>query len=75
MDFQEINEQFNQRFNQGTKSIEDRNREFEASQALPVLMRKVYTWMCLALGITALTAYDDGNHLQQPDFLFRPHPR
>lgn len=61
MDFQEINEQFNQRFNQGTKSIEDRNREFEASQALPVLMRKVYTWMCLALGITALTAYGAAN--------------
>ena len=57
MDFQEINQQFNQRFNQGTQSVRDRNRELEASAALPVLMRKVFTWMCLALGITALTAY------------------
>lgn len=61
MDFQEMNQQFKERINQGTKSIEDRNREFEASQALPVLMRKVYTWMCLALGITALTAYGAAN--------------
>jgi len=32
-------------------------RGLSASSALPVLMRKVYTWMALALCITAVTAY------------------
>jgi len=32
-------------------------RLWEASQAFPVLMRKVYVWMTLALAITGLTAY------------------
>ena len=57
MDFQEMNQQFNQRFNQSVNTIGDRNRELEASVAMPILMRKVYLWMCLALGITAITAY------------------
>ena len=34
-----------------------RERELEASAALPVLMRKVYIWMTLALVITGFTAY------------------
>lgn len=34
-----------------------REREFEASAAFPVLMRKVYLWMTLALVITGFTAY------------------
>ncbi|MBQ2193501.1 MAG: Bax inhibitor-1/YccA family protein [Prevotella sp.] len=34
-----------------------RERELEASAALPVLMRKVYVWMTLALVITGFTAY------------------
>lgn len=33
------------------------NRQFEASEAFPVLMRKVYVWMTLALVITGMTAY------------------
>jgi FtsH-binding integral membrane protein len=32
-------------------------RLWEASQAFPVLMRKVYVWMTLALAITGVTAY------------------
>ena len=32
-------------------------RLWEASQAFPVLMRKVYVWMTLALAITGFTAY------------------
>lgn len=34
-----------------------RERELEMSAAFPVLMRKVYLWMTLALVITGLTAY------------------
>ena len=34
-----------------------RERELEASAALPVLMRKVYLWMTLALVITGFTAF------------------
>lgn len=34
-----------------------RERELQASAALPALMRKVYVWMTLALVITGFTAY------------------
>ena len=34
-----------------------RERELEMSKAFPVLMRKVYLWMSLALVITGFTAY------------------
>ena len=33
------------------------NRDLEMQAAFPVLMRKVYTWMTLALVLTGLTAY------------------
>lgn len=46
MDYQEVNFQ-------GITA----QREWEVSQAFPVLMRKVYVWMTLALAITGLTAY------------------
>ena len=46
MDYQELN--------YGSLS---RERELERSAAFPVLMRKVYTWMALALVITGFTAY------------------
>jgi FtsH-binding integral membrane protein len=32
-------------------------QQLEMSQAFPVLMRKVYVWMTLALAITGMTAY------------------
>ena len=32
-------------------------QQLEMSQAFPVLMRKVYVWMALALAITGMTAY------------------
>jgi len=32
-------------------------RQWETTSAFPVLMRKVYVWMTLALAITAITAY------------------
>ena len=34
-----------------------RERELEMSTAFPVLMRKVYLWMTMALAITGITAY------------------
>ena len=34
-----------------------RDRELMLSQAFPVLMRKVYVWMTLALVLTGVTAY------------------
>lgn len=46
MDYQEIN-----------YDSYSRNRELEMAAAFPVLMRKVYTWMTLALLITGFTAY------------------
>ncbi len=36
-------------------------RQWEVSQAFPVLMRKVYVWMTLALVITGFTAYGVAN--------------
>ena len=33
------------------------NRDLEMQAAFPVLMRKVYTWMTLAMVLTGLTAY------------------
>jgi hypothetical protein len=45
MDYEEI-----------TNSI-SREREFEMSAAFPVLMRKVYLWMTMALVLTGFTAY------------------
>jgi len=38
-----------------------RDRELSMSQAFPVLMRKVYVWMTLALVITGVTAYGVAN--------------
>lgn len=40
-----------------------RERELELSAAFPALMRKVYTWMALALVITGFTAYGIANSL------------
>ncbi len=37
------------------------DRELEMSRAFPVLMRKVYTWMAMALAITGIVAYGAGN--------------
>lgn len=39
-----------------------RDRELEMSAAFPVLMRKVYVWMALALVITGFTAYYVANN-------------
>ncbi len=38
-------------------NVVPRERELELSAAFPVLMRKVYLWMAMALVITGLTAY------------------
>lgn len=46
MDYQEVN-----------YDSYSHERELEMSAAFPVLMRKVYTWMTLALVITGFTAY------------------
>lgn len=41
--------------------INEKERGLDMSAAFPVLMRKVYTWMTLALVITAVTAYGVAN--------------
>ncbi len=38
-------------------NVVSRERELEMSGAFPVLMRKVYLWMTMALAITGITAY------------------
>ena len=49
MDYEEIN------YRSYSSSL--REGELEASAAFPVLMRKTYLWMAMALAITGLTAY------------------
>jgi len=44
-------------YNDYEMDVTFRERELEASAALPVLMRKVYLWMTLALTITGFTAF------------------
>ena len=39
-----------------------RERELEMSAAFPILMRKVYLWMTMALAITGITAYYVANN-------------
>lgn len=43
------------------RMINEKERGLDMSAAFPVLMRKVYTWMTLALVITAVTAYGVAN--------------
>jgi len=43
-------------------NVVPRERELEMSAAFPVLMRKVYLWMAMALVITGLTAYFVANN-------------
>lgn len=44
-------------YNDYEMDVAFRERELQASAALPALMRKVYVWMTLALTITGFTAY------------------
>ena len=48
-------------FNNYSNIVDDRARELERLRVMPFLMRKVYTWMALALTITAIVAYGIGN--------------
>jgi hypothetical protein len=50
---------YNNELNFGTSMTRD--RELSMSEAFPVLMRKVYVWMSLALAITGITAYGVAN--------------
>ena len=50
---------YNNELNFGTTTTRD--RELSMSQAFPVLMRKVYVWMSLALAITGITAFGVAN--------------
>ena len=50
---------YNNELNFGTSMTRD--RELSMSQAFPVLMRKVYVWMALALAITGITAFGVAN--------------
>lgn len=49
-------------------------RQLEMSAAFPVLMRKVYVWMTLALAITGFTAYAVATNAGISAFLFA-HPQ
>lgn len=44
-----------------SRIVNDRSRELEKSHSFPLLMRKVYTWMTMALVITAITAHTIGS--------------
>lgn len=57
MDLKRFNDSSMRDFNYGMNGYGMRDRELEMSEAFPVLMRKVYTWMALALVITGFTAY------------------
>ena len=48
-------------YNEFNSTANSRDRELEMASAFPVLMRKVYTWMALALVITGVTAYGVAN--------------
>ena len=50
---------YNNELNFGTTMTRD--RELSMSEAFPVLMRKVYVWMSLALAITGITAFGVAN--------------
>lgn len=50
---------YNNELNFGTTM--SRDRELSMSQAFPVLMRKVYVWMSLALAITGITSFGVAN--------------
>ena len=50
---------YNNELNFGTTMTRD--RELSMSEAFPILMRKVYVWMAMALAITGITAYGVAN--------------
>ena len=50
---------YNNDLNFGTTMTRD--RELSMSEAFPILMRKVYVWMSLALAITGITAFGVAN--------------
>ena len=55
----EKNMDYNNELNFGTTMTRD--RELSMSEAFPILMRKVYVWMALALAITGITAFGVAN--------------
>jgi hypothetical protein len=57
MDLKEFKNYSPSDMNYGMSGLNARDRELTMSQAFPILMRKVYTWMALALVITGFTAY------------------
>ena len=57
MDLKEFKNYSPSDMNYGMSGLKARDRELTMSQAFPILMRKVYTWMALALVITGFTAY------------------
>ena len=54
--FYHLNKSKNMDYEELSTNI-SREREFALSEAFPVLMRKVYLWMTVALAITGVTAY------------------
>ena len=56
MDLKQFGDYSSSDLNYGLSGSRSREREFEISEAFPILMRKVYTWMTLAMIITGFTA-------------------
>jgi hypothetical protein len=57
MDLKEMRENAINNIDLSSVGTSRRDAELEMSQAFPILMRKVYGWMAMALVITGLTAY------------------
>lgn len=51
----------NMNFDNFTNVASSRDRDLEMSRIFPALMRKVYTWMAMALAITGVVAYGASN--------------
>lgn len=52
-----IKKKTNMNYNEFERAISSNERQLSMSEDFPVLMRKVYVWMTLALALTGLTAY------------------
>lgn len=56
-----------------SKVANNQERDLEMSRAFPALMRKVYTWMAMALVITGVVAYGAGNSPAVLQLLYTSH--
>lgn len=57
-------------FNNYSNFTNDRSRELELAHAFPMLMRKVYVWMTMALAITGIVAYGVSTSVSMASMLY-----